>query len=153
MGDDLLYFQNTRESEQEKLRSVIAEHKDLLAKQTRLTDECEEMKKLIADELQSSENKQAEIYRLTDELRRATQQLDEATAEMEKVEARKASLERVQEVVAEIFGKIPSKLGVNLDEAANKAVSNIGEHMSGGSAGAAQGGEQAPEADYEEVNK
>ncbi|KAG5024732.1 hypothetical protein JHK82_020634 [Glycine max] len=54
--------------------------------------------------------------------------------------------------------------GDNADEikakldAANKAVSKIGEHMSGGSsgsssAGGSQGGEQAPEAEYEEVKK
>ncbi|GFY89460.1 mitochondrial HSO70 2 [Actinidia rufa] len=43
-------------------------------------------------------------------------------------------------------------------DAANKAVSKIGQHMSGGSgdssaSGGSQGGEQAPEADYEEVKK
>ena len=43
-------------------------------------------------------------------------------------------------------------------DAANKAVSKIGQHMSGGSGdssapGGSQGGEQAPEADYEEVKK
>ena len=43
-------------------------------------------------------------------------------------------------------------------DAANKAVSKIGEHMSRGSggdssSGGSQGGEQAPEADYEEVKK
>lgn len=57
--------------------------------------------------------------------------------------------------------------GDNADEikskidAANKAVSKIGEHMSGGSsggggsssAGGSQGGDQAPEAEYEEVKK
>ncbi|KAG4971618.1 hypothetical protein JHK85_038039 [Glycine max] len=54
--------------------------------------------------------------------------------------------------------------GDNVDEikskldAANKAVSKIGEHMSGGSsggssAGGSQGGDQAPEAEYEEVKK
>ncbi|MED6157003.1 hypothetical protein PIB30_019488 [Stylosanthes scabra] len=55
--------------------------------------------------------------------------------------------------------------GDNADEikakldAANKAVSKIGQHMSGGgsrggpSAGGSQGGDQAPEAEYEEVKK
>ncbi|KAL6012719.1 hypothetical protein ACLOJK_003208 [Asimina triloba] len=54
--------------------------------------------------------------------------------------------------------------GENIDEikakldAANKAVSKIGEHMSGGSSGGAasggsEGGAQAPEAEYEEVKK
>lgn len=43
-------------------------------------------------------------------------------------------------------------------DAANKAVSKIGEHMSGGGSapgGGAQGGgsDQTPEADYEEVKK
>lgn len=44
-------------------------------------------------------------------------------------------------------------------DAANKAVSKIGEHMAGGSGGGgstgggSQGGDQTPEADYEEVKK
>ncbi|KAL7181244.1 hypothetical protein ACSBR1_040172 [Camellia fascicularis] len=42
-------------------------------------------------------------------------------------------------------------------DAANKAVSKIGQHMSGGygggSSGGSQSGDQAPEADYEEVKK
>lgn len=44
-------------------------------------------------------------------------------------------------------------------DAANKAVSKIGEHMSGGgsaggsSSGGSQGGDQPPEAEYEEVKK
>lgn len=50
--------------------------------------------------------------------------------------------------------EIKSKL-----DAANKAVSKIGQHMAGGSGGSSsgsggsQGGEQTPEADYEEVKK
>lgn len=50
--------------------------------------------------------------------------------------------------------EIKSKL-----DAANKAVSKIGQHMTGGgsdggsAAGGSQGGEQAPEAEYEEVKK
>lgn len=54
--------------------------------------------------------------------------------------------------------------GENIDEikakleAANKAVSKIGQHMAGGSgggsaAGGSQGGDQTPEAEYEEVKK
>lgn len=43
-------------------------------------------------------------------------------------------------------------------DAANKAVSKIGQHMSGGSGGAAsgggsEGGDEAPEAEYEEAKK
>lgn len=40
-------------------------------------------------------------------------------------------------------------------DAANKAVSKIGQHMSGGggAAGGSEGGDQAPEAEYEEVKK
>ena len=42
-------------------------------------------------------------------------------------------------------------------DVANKAVSKIGQHMSGGSgggsSGGSQGGDQAPEAEYEEVKK
>lgn len=54
--------------------------------------------------------------------------------------------------------------GENIDEikakleAANKAVSKIGQHMAGGSgggsaSGGSQGGDQTPEAEYEEVKK
>ncbi|CAI9764462.1 unnamed protein product [Fraxinus pennsylvanica] len=70
------------------------------------------------------------------------------------------------EVVSEIesaVSELRSALsGDNIDEikakldAANKAVSKIGEHMtgsSGGSSGGAQGGDQAPEAEYEEAKK
>lgn len=56
-------------------------------------------------------------------------------------------------MTSENIDEIKAKL-----DAANKAVSKIGEHMSGGSGGASsggssQGGEQAPEAEYEEVKK
>ncbi|CAA2953308.1 heat shock 70 kDa, mitochondrial-like [Olea europaea subsp. europaea] len=70
------------------------------------------------------------------------------------------------EVVSEIESAISelrsAMSGDNIDEikakldAANKAVSKIGEHMtgsSGGSSGGAQGGDQAPEAEYEEAKK
>lgn len=57
-----------------------------------------------------------------------------------------------QEVSGDNVDKIKEKL-----DAANKAVSKIGQHMAGGSGGASssgsQGGDQAPEADYEEVKK
>ncbi|KAL5212298.1 hypothetical protein ABZP36_023145 [Zizania latifolia] len=58
------------------------------------------------------------------------------------------------EMASDDIEKIKSKI-----EAANKAVSKIGEHMSGGGgAGGSQtgsqgGGDQAPEAEYEEVKK
>ncbi|CAL9204337.1 unnamed protein product [Musa hybrid cultivar] len=44
--------------------------------------------------------------------------------------------------------RIKSKL-----DAANKAVSRTGQHMAGGSAGSQGGGDQTPEAEYEEVKK
>ncbi|KAJ8768976.1 hypothetical protein K2173_023971 [Erythroxylum novogranatense] len=55
-----------------------------------------------------------------------------------------------QAMGGESVDEIKSKL-----DAANKAVSKIGEHMSkgGGSSGGSQGGDQAPEAEYEEVKK
>ncbi|KAI3435092.1 uncharacterized protein J3R85_006522 [Psidium guajava] len=87
----------------------------------------------------------------------------------------------VEKSLAEYRDKIPSEVareiedaiaelrkavgGDNVDEinakidAANRAVSKIGQHMSGGSGGGGsgtggpQGGDQAPEADYEEVKK
>jgi molecular chaperone DnaK len=59
-----------------------------------------------------------------------------------------------QQMTSEDIEQIKAKL-----DAANKAVSKIGQHMSGGgSAGGSQsgsqgGGDQAPEAEYEEVKK
>jgi molecular chaperone DnaK len=59
-----------------------------------------------------------------------------------------------QQMIMEDIEQIKAKL-----DAANKAVSKIGQHMSGGgSAGGSQsgsqgGGDQAPEAEYEEVKK
>lgn len=74
-----------------------------------------------------------------------------------------------KEVISEIESAVSdlraAMAGDNVDaiksklDVANKAVSKIGEHMTGGgsggaaSSGGAQGGEQAPEADYEEVKK
>lgn len=69
-----------------------------------------------------------------------------------------------KEVVSEIESAISdlrsSMAGENADEikakldAANKAVSKIGQHMSGGGPqGGGGGGDQAPEAEYEEVKK
>lgn len=68
----------------------------------------------------------------------------------------------IEDAVADLRTAIA---GDNIDEikakldAANKAVSKIGQHMAGGSSGGSssgggsQGGEQTPEADYEEVKK
>ncbi|CAN6204573.1 unnamed protein product [Urochloa humidicola] len=59
-----------------------------------------------------------------------------------------------KEMASDDIEQIKAKL-----EAANKAVSKIGQHMSGGGSGGAQsggsqdGGDQAPEAEYEEVKK
>ncbi|CAN6196071.1 unnamed protein product [Urochloa humidicola] len=59
-----------------------------------------------------------------------------------------------KEMASDDVEQIKAKL-----EAANKAVSKIGQHMSGGGSGGAQsggsqdGGDQAPEAEYEEVKK
>uniref|UniRef100_A0A0D9VNK9 Heat shock 70 kDa protein, mitochondrial n=1 Tax=Leersia perrieri TaxID=77586 RepID=A0A0D9VNK9_9ORYZ len=57
------------------------------------------------------------------------------------------------EMASDDIEKIKSKI-----EAANRAVSKIGQHMSGGGFGGSQsgsqgGGDQAPEAEYEEVKK
>ncbi|KAJ8638152.1 hypothetical protein MRB53_012419 [Persea americana] len=70
-------------------------------------------------------------------------------------------------IPAEVASEIESALanlrkameGDNIDEikakldAANKAVSKIGQHMSGGGSSGSQGGNQTPEAEYEEVKK
>ncbi|CAL5088153.1 unnamed protein product [Urochloa decumbens] len=69
------------------------------------------------------------------------------------IEAAIADLRK--EMASDDIEQIKAKL-----EAANKAVSKIGQHMSGGGSGGAQqsggsqdGGDQAPEAEYEEVKK
>lgn len=68
------------------------------------------------------------------------------------IEAAVADLRK--EMASDDIEQIKAKL-----DAANKAVSKIGEHMSGGGAGRSQsggcqgGGDQAPEAEYEEVKK
>ncbi|KAK3015114.1 hypothetical protein RJ639_006794 [Escallonia herrerae] len=70
----------------------------------------------------------------------------------------------VSEIEAAVADLKKAAGGDNVEEirskidAANKAMSKIGQHMSGGSDGGAasggsQGGEQAPEAEYEEVKK
>ena len=69
-----------------------------------------------------------------------------------KIEAAIADLRK--EMASDDIEQIKAKL-----DAANKAVSKIGQHMSGGSTGGSQsggsqdGGDQSPEAEYEEVKK
>jgi len=63
----------------------------------------------------------------------------------------------VSDLRSAMDGENADEIKLKLD-AANKAVSKIGEHMSGGSSsgpssGGSQGGDQAPEAEYEEVKK
>lgn len=61
----------------------------------------------------------------------------------------------VADLRKEMAGDNVDSIKAKLD-AANKAVSKIGQHMqgsSGGSSGGSQGGDQAPEADHEEVKK
>ncbi|XP_074571404.1 heat shock 70 kDa protein, mitochondrial-like [Curcuma longa] len=61
----------------------------------------------------------------------------------------------VADLRKEMAGDNVDSIKAKLD-AANKAVSKIGQHMqgsSGGSSGGTQGGDQAPEADHEEVKK
>lgn len=64
----------------------------------------------------------------------------------------------VSDLRTAIAGESVDEIKTKLD-AANKAVSKIGQHMSGGSSGGSSdggspgGGEQAPEAEYEEVKK
>ena len=70
-----------------------------------------------------------------------TKEIQDAVADLRKA----AGEDNIDEIKAKI-------------DAANKAVSKIGQHMAGGSGGGAasggsQGGEQTPEADYEEVKK
>lgn len=78
----------------------------------------------------------------------------------------KVPAEVVKEIESAISDLRSAMTSENIDDikakidAANKAVSKIGEHMSGGnsssgsgSSGGTQGGEQPPEAEYEEVKK
>lgn len=72
------------------------------------------------------------------------QEIEDAVSDLRKA----METENVEEIKAKV-------------DAANKAVSKIGQHMAGGSgsgpdgssSGGSQGGEQTPEADYEEVKK
>ncbi|KAL4353900.1 hypothetical protein GQ457_06G003140 [Hibiscus cannabinus] len=70
-------------------------------------------------------------------------------------EVAKAIEDAVADLRKAMEGEDVDEIKAKID-AANKAVSKIGEHMSGGSGGAqggAQGGEPAQEAEYEEVKK
>lgn len=64
----------------------------------------------------------------------------------------------VSDLRTAMLGESVDEIKTKLD-AANKAVSKIGQHMSGGSSGGSSdggspgGGDQAPEAEYEEVKK
>jgi molecular chaperone DnaK (HSP70) len=82
-----------------------------------------------------------------------TEYRDKVPAEVtSEIEAAIADLRK--EMASDKIEQIKAKL-----EAANKAVSKIGQHMSGGGNGASQGeasqggNDQAPEAEYEEVKK
>ncbi|KAG2536997.1 hypothetical protein PVAP13_9NG245800 [Panicum virgatum] len=83
--------------------------------------------------------------------------VQEAELHAQKDQERKALIDIRNNADTTIYSieKIKAKL-----EAANKAVSKIGQHMSGGGSGGSQsgsgpqsGGDQAPEAEYEEVKK
>ncbi|KAJ8640804.1 hypothetical protein MRB53_017498 [Persea americana] len=76
----------------------------------------------------------------------------------------KIPVEIASEIESAVADLRKAMAGENIDDikakldAANKAVSKIGQHMSGGgsggpASGGSQGGDQAPEADYEEVKK
>ena len=62
----------------------------------------------------------------------------------------------VEDLRKEMTGDEIDRIKAKID-AANKAVSKIGQHMAGGTGGSAsggsQGGDQTPEAEYEEVKK
>jgi len=115
--------------------------------------------------------KEAELHALKDQERKALIDIkNSAYAPIYSVE--KSLNEYKDKIPAEVAKEIEDAIsdlrtataGDNIDEikakvdAANKAVSKIGQHMQGGSgggssSGGSQGGDQAPEAEYEEVKK
>lgn len=115
--------------------------------------------------------KEAELHALKDQERKALIDIKNS-ADTTTYSVEKSLNEYKDKIPAEVAKEIEDAIadlrtataGDNIDEikakidAANKAVSKIGQHMQGGSgggssSGGSQGGDQAPEAEYEEVKK
>lgn len=115
--------------------------------------------------------KEAELHALKDQERKALIDIKNS-ADTTIYSVEKSLNEYKDKIPAEVAKEIEDAIadlrtataGDNIDEikakvdAANKAVSKIGQHMQGGSgggssSGGSQGGDQAPEAEYEEVKK
>lgn len=115
--------------------------------------------------------KEAELHAQRDQERKALidirNQADTTIYSIEKSlgEYREKIPSEVAKEIEDAIADLRKAMGAdNIDDikakldAANKAVSKIGQHMAGGSGGGAasggtQGGDQAPEAEYEEVKK
>lgn len=115
--------------------------------------------------------KEAELHALKDQERKALIDIKNS-GDTTIYSVEKSLNEYKDKIPAEVAKEIEDAIadlrtataGDNIDEikakidAANKAVSKIGQHMQGGSgggssSGGSQGGDQAPEAEYEEVKK
>ncbi|RWR82888.1 heat shock protein, mitochondrial [Cinnamomum micranthum f. kanehirae] len=112
--------------------------------------------------------KEAELHAQRDQERKALIDIKNS-ADTTIYSIEKSLGEYRDKIPAEVASEIESAVadlrkameGENIDDikakldAANKAVSKIGQHMSGGgsASGGSQGGDQAPEAEYEEVKK
>lgn len=115
--------------------------------------------------------KEAELHALKDQERKALIDIKNS-ADTTIYSVEKSLNEYKDKIPAEVAKEIEDAIadlrtataGDNIDEikakvdAANKAVSKIGQHMQGGSgggssSGGSQGGDQAAEAEYEEVKK
>lgn len=115
--------------------------------------------------------KEAELHALKDQERKALIDIKNS-ADTTIYSVEKSLNEYKDKIPAEVAKEIEDAIadlrtataGDNIDDikakvdAANKAVSKIGQHMQGGSgggssSGGSQGGDQAPEAEYEEVKK
>lgn len=124
---------------------------------------------LSEDEIQKMV-KDAELHAAMDQQRKELIDLKNS-ADTTVYQVERALNEYRDKIPAEVASEIESAVtdlknaqkGENADEirakldAANKAQSKIGQHMSGGSGGSSsggsEGGEQAPDAEYEEVKK
>ncbi|XXG56713.1 hypothetical protein AAC387_Pa03g4056 [Persea americana] len=120
---------------------------------------------LSEDEIQKMV-KEAELHAQKDQERKALIDIKNS-ADTTIYSIEKSLGEYKDKIPAEVASEIESALanlrkameGDNIDEikakldAANKAVSKIGQHMSGGGSSGSQGGNQTPEAEYEEVKK
>ena len=126
--------------------SLSEDEIDKMVKEVELHAQKDEERKALIDIRNAADTK---IYSIEESLSEYRDKIPaEVTTEIESA---------VADLGAEMSGDNADKIKEKLD-AANKAVSEIGQHMTGGSGGSSSsasqaGGDQAPEAEYKEVKK